>query len=82
MEENQKVRLQKVLLPLLMCSVEQRYALFYGTKTGKKFISLVNFEGSLVDVFGRIVIQLDRFGGVGQFLEEFEKLPLPEWYKK
>ncbi len=82
MDESQKKRLQKALMPLLMCSVEQRYALFYLSKTGKRFISQLNFEGSVVDVMGRVAIILERFGGIGEFVDEFEKLPKPEWYKE
>ncbi len=82
MDESQKKRVRKVLTPLLMCSVAQRYELFYLSKTGNRFVSQLNFEGSIFEVIDRVVVALERFGRVGEFLNEFEKFPKHEWYKE
>lgn len=82
MEESQKRRLQKILLPLLLCSVEQRYALLYTTSFGRQNISVLDLQGAAVNAIYSIFDLLQREGGVDKFLGEIEKLPRPEWYKE
>lgn len=82
MDEKTKERIRKVLTPLLLCSVENRYMLFYSSQLGKGMTLSLNFEGSVNDVLMRVMSHFDRFGGVDLFIKEFEKIPKPNWYKE
>lgn len=82
MDNKWQDEIRSVLKPLLMCSVEQRYQLFLLTKFGKANISSIDMQGSIGNVTNSIVGILMRMGNVGEFMEEFRKLPKPEWYKE
>jgi hypothetical protein len=75
--------LMKMLTPLMMCSVSDRYSVLHKTRKGKLIIDIINFEGGAVYVADRIDRALRNLGGVStvrDFIEEIKDLPKPEWY--
>ncbi len=74
---------KKVLRPLLMCSVEQRYQLFMSTEFGKKVVDYLDLQGSVRNVMENVIKFLSKVtDSEKEFLAEFSKLPKPEWYKE
>lgn len=74
---------RKLLHPLMMCSVSERYALLYQTEIGRRWLSSLDLQGSTMNVANSVISNLMRSGEVelGKFVEEIRKLPRPEWYK-
>jgi hypothetical protein len=72
---------RELLKPLMMCSVEQRYQFFLTTNFGRSNISSLDLQGSILNVGNSVIDILRRTEKVVDFLNEFRKIPVPEWYK-